>query len=337
MIRMLAADESGARCLTHCGENKLKVWVKTPTGEWRVSAAWVVEPTSKLTATLKAAWAPVSAGAIVATSAPDKGVHLWQEPPSSRGPRTAEEPLAWTLVATVAPTHEVVDVAFAPDRFGLRVAAACRDGGVRVYEAKDSLVPDRWDAPEEFDALCPAPVLRRPSGRDAADSALPRDGRFAATCICWDPSATTQTLVVGCEDGTVRVWMRRSDSKKWDAAAECAAHRSYVRCVAWAPGMGRSFSLIASGAADACIFVTRLRLLPSGGMSADAPTVLNCPAEVASLQWNSTGTVLASSTDDGLLRLWRPTPPDSGGGGGVGGWGLSATLDPEANAPVRLD
>ena len=103
----------------------------------------------------------------------------------------------------------VLDVAFAPAHFGLRVATACRDGYVRVYEAKDTFNLERWESPEVFEAgMNPTLVtsakpnkstVREPnnSGDYIAKEAL----RNAVTCLCWNPSPRNgfQTLVAGVQ------------------------------------------------------------------------------------------------------------------------------------------
>eukprot|EP00667_Euglena_gracilis_P018590 EG_transcript_19765 len=248
-------------------------------------------------------------GPLLASFSSDKLVHVWQQPGVAREAKL-DPSSEWTHVAALVDHRDVVlDLAFAPARCGVRLATACRDGCVRVFEAKDPLALERWEVPETFEGASPATSLnlrRAPSKDDCIREGPPT----AVTCLCWDPGSVngaTQALLVGCEDGSVRVWTSLPESKKWDLVLELLAHRGQVRTVGWAPGMGRSFALLASGGSDAKVHVVRLKAGLGGALAADSVIVLSCPSEVARLQWNVTGTTLASSGDDGHIRLWRQT------------------------------
>lgn len=53
----------------------------------------------------------------------------------------------------------VLDLAFAPARCGVRLTTACRDGCVRVFEAKDPLALERWEVPETFEGASPVHAM----------------------------------------------------------------------------------------------------------------------------------------------------------------------------------
>eukprot|EP01089_Gocevia_fonbrunei_P012127 TRINITY_DN2778_c0_g1_i1.p1 TRINITY_DN2778_c0_g1~~TRINITY_DN2778_c0_g1_i1.p1 ORF type:complete len:113 (+),score=23.90 TRINITY_DN2778_c0_g1_i1:31-369(+) len=76
--------------------------------------------------------------------------------------------------------------------------------------------------------------------------------------------------------------------------------------VAWAPNLGRSFHLIATACKDKCVRIFKV--------SNVGPEKLECfeiacldkhNAAVWRVEWNVTGTILASSGDDGNVYLWK--------------------------------
>ena len=76
---------------------------------------------------------------------------------------------------------------------------------------------------------------------------------------------------------------------------EFEAQRQPIHDLAWAPAMGRSFHLVASASRERCFHIHTL-LRQGEGAS---------PSEVWRVAWNCTGTVLATSAEDGTLSLWR--------------------------------
>ena len=94
-------------------------------------------------------------------------------------------------------------------------------------------------------------------------------------------------------------------------------HDGKVHDIAWAPDMGRSFHLIATAGQDNTVRIWEVRTLGEGGngggggggggvhLEVREAACLQCAAEVWRVEWNITGTVLASSGDDGYVRLWR--------------------------------
>lgn len=77
--------------------------------------------------------------------------------------------------------------------------------------------------------------------------------------------------------------------------------------IAWAPHMGRRYHLIAVACKDKKVRVCKISL------KGDKPTVQMSELEhpngaVWRISWNMTGTMLASSGDDGCVRLWKAGP-----------------------------
>jgi nucleoporin SEH1 len=77
-----------------------------------------------------------------------------------------------------------------------------------------------------------------------------------------------------------------------------------IHDLAWAPAMGRSYHLIACASREMSFHIHTLRR-EEGGLVHQSSVRIPSPSEVWRVAWNSTGTVLATSAEDGTLSLWR--------------------------------
>nr|CCA17427.1 nucleoporinlike protein putative [Albugo laibachii Nc14] len=221
---------------------------------------------------------------------------------------------SWRNQAQLVDSRESVhDVKFAPRHLGLRLATASGDGFVRMYEAIDVVNLSHWPLQEEF----------------LAD----RDG---ATCISWNQSRIDPpTIVVGGNSNIVKVWGYSNAFRRWQAVVELQGHNDAIHDVCWAPNMGRSFHLVATASKDRVVRIWELRF-KSDGTIGDVPNASTgtlsttavssnaggnsqlprCTvklvaskhhhdAEVWRVEWNVTGTMLASSGDDGTVHMWK--------------------------------
>ena len=110
-------------------------------------------------------------------------------------------------------------------------------------------------------------------------------------------------------------------------------HEGLIREVSWAPSMGRSYELVATACQDGYVRIFKITGINSLGnteykekekakntnkmqkhythaQSPDFNVELvskngDHNAEVWSVAWNLTGTILSSSGDDGKVRLWK--------------------------------
>ena len=128
-----------------------------------------------------------------------------------------------------------------------------------------------------------------------------RDGSY---CLSWCPSRLHPAmLAVGCgRENCVRIYRYKDQNRKWMPAVTLP-HPDVVHDVAWAPNIGRSFHLIATACRDGIVRIWRVK----DDVASEPVEFNDHQAEVWRVSWNVTGTVLASSGDDGKVRLYKGT------------------------------
>jgi len=127
------------------------------------------------------------------------------------------------------------------------------------------------------------------------------------TCVAWSTSQfdVHPEMLATASDKEVKIWVH-TEQRKW-VVAGTIPHTDVVHDVAWAPNSGRSYHLLATASKDRVVRIFKL-LSKDAGPRVDFVTVAEMNdhnAEVWRVEWNLTGTVLASSGDDGRVRLWK--------------------------------
>ncbi|KAF0741052.1 nucleoporin-like protein [Aphanomyces euteiches] len=301
-IHDMSFDFYGKRLATCSSDRKIKIWEMDDNKQWQVQSEWTAHQAS----VWKVAWAHPEFGQIVASCSFDRTVIVWEEslskPPPSLPLSTVSSisssqfhgegpgPLSsqpWTLQATLTDSRESVhDVKFAPRHLGLRLATASADGYIRMYEAANPMNLSEWTLPENF----------------LADV----DG---ATCLSWNSSRfDIPTILVGGNSNVAKVWGYNS-TRQWHVIAELVGHTDIIHDVAWAPNLGRSCHWLATASKDRTIRIWKLKLnSPSRQELSEVVQVTtkdHGAFEVWRVQWNVTGTMLASTGDDGTVRMWQ--------------------------------
>lgn len=165
-------------------------------------------------------------------------------------------------------------------------ATASEDGFVRMYEAIDVMNLSHWPLQEEF----------------LAD-------KEGVTCVSWNQSRfDVPLIVVGGNSDVVKVWGYNNSYRRWQVVAELAGHSDAIHDVCWAPNMGRSYHLIATASKDRTVRIWKLKMQEGGHLEANVEEVAvkhHHDSEVWRVEWNVAGTMLASTGDDGTVRLWK--------------------------------
>ncbi|KAJ1986509.1 epoxide hydrolase, soluble (sEH) [Dimargaris cristalligena] len=148
-------------------------------------------------------------------------------------------------------------------------------------------------------------------------------------CISWCPTRfLTNTMAVGCgREKDAKIY--RFAGGRWVVYEVLEGHTDIVHSISWAPQVGRSYHLVATACRDTYVRIYRVDTsyssdIVSGdsndlveeyeaaapGLQLNATLVASFNdhgAEVWSVSWNVTGTILSSSGDDGKVRLWKAT------------------------------
>ncbi|KAF2077876.1 hypothetical protein CYY_000838 [Polysphondylium violaceum] len=287
LIHDVSYDFYGKRIATCSSDQKIKVWDLNDNGEWGLSAEWKAHSGS----VWKLAWAHPEFGQVIASCSFDRTVCIWEESEDEKGQKR------WQLKATLVDSRDsVTDIKFAPKSSGLRLATCSSDGYIRIYEAMDIMNLSQWTIVEEFE---------------------PQKG--SNNCISWNPSSYDKPMMaVGSNDPYLKIWEYNETGQKWvhlDTLSPVGNNNNYdssesgkaIHDVCWAPNMGRSYHLIATASKDHTVRIWKLtNIHDKSKMELKEIMCKNDHrSEVWRVEWNITGTVLASSGDDGNVFLWK--------------------------------
>jgi len=297
----IAYDFYGRRLATCSSDTKdaIRIFRQVPSADGNGSI-WEEEPNGRLEhghtcPVNKLGWAHPEFGAMIASCSDDQKVIIWKEEVGSGG-----NEMKWERKADlVGARRPVLDVKFAPHHMGLKLALCSKDGFVRIYEAQDVMKPNHWSPVHEFEA-----------GHRGAE----------VTCLSWNPSRfDTPMLLVGTDgtnpesESTIKVWSFNEDHRKWqplpwDELKGVDATKNTVYDVSWAPNVGRKYHLLACCSGDGTKEL-RIWKIPGGDrMFKQTDPERDCvvceheAGQAKRVSWNMTGTILASSGDDGKAK-----------------------------------
>merc|ERR1712151_11774 len=230
------------------------------------------------------AWSHPKYGSVLASCSFDGSILIHREQRSSNNS-------SWIPVATHKNLHEssVNSVSFCPHQYGLIVAGASSDGTVSILSHSD--VDDSWD------------VVKI------------RDNALGVNSVSWGPYADTyMRLVTGGCDNQVRFWRKKVNKNDdngtvsdWEIDLESVCggelnHTDWVREVAWSPVRVGGEETVASCSEDGTVLIWTKKAEDTIWM----PILLNqFDNPVWRVSWSLTGNILAVSSGDGDVTLWK--------------------------------
>ncbi len=238
-------------------------------------------------------WAHPKFGVVLASCSFDGTVMIHRE----------MRPRVWTLLYTYK-FHEssVNTVKFAPHQFGLVLAAGSSDGKVSILSHQED---DTWSAyhlednPLGVNALSWGPYncLGSSTSSSAAAAEEPAAGEAPPCCM---------RLVTGGCDNRIRFWRYTPQTATWtqdnlDENDMPLRHDDWVRDVAWAPCC-IPINIVASCSEDKTVIIW----IQTEADGVWQPTLLNTfDAPVWRVSWSVTGNILAVSSGDNTVTLWK--------------------------------
>ncbi|TRY73382.1 hypothetical protein TCAL_05544 [Tigriopus californicus] len=307
----------GNRLATCSSDQSVKIWEwNTDQQSWDCSASWKAHSGS----VWKVNWAHPEFGNLIATCSFDRTAAVWEEmpgdsfllsgtgapPPSSHGNpnlRTEGDAPAqshWVKKVTMVDSRtSVTDVKFAPKILGLILATCSADGTLRIYEASDVMNLTNWTLQHEIHTKLPS----------SSDDATTKGGK-------------------------VFIYEYHEPSRRWENIETLTSVSDPVHDMAFSPNVGRSFSIL--GITSKELKIVTLKPKNRDALLSDNPNISErTPFEskyevklagsfndhkstVWRICWNFTATILATSGDDGNVRLWKCNYKDN--------WHCVATL-----------
>lgn len=191
----------------------------------------------------------------------------------------------------------VASCKFGPKNLGLNLATTSADGFIRIYEAPDFLNLSQWTLQHEIDC------------------------KMSLSCLSWNDSLYrlhNPLIAVGSDDnnaangGKVIIFEYSENSRRWTKIDTINVSED-VHDIAFAPSIGRSFHILAVASKELQIFNLKPIIDPTSSTRLEITqakqAVDNIPGERVNnswrVSWNLTGTIIASTGDDGLIRLWK--------------------------------
>lgn len=193
----------------------------------------------------------------------------------------------WKSRAELTDSQEsIVYIKFAPSHLGLKLATGGNEGIMRIYEALDITNLSQWQISEQFN---------------------PSDTKSQITCFSWNNSPFNPPLLaIGLNENTPKIWQYNNTNRKWQAVCSLVGHSDHIQDIAWAPNIGRNYDLIATASRDQTVKIWKVE--STGDFDYEAKVIASFgdhEATVWRVEWNITGTILASSGDDNKVRLWK--------------------------------
>lgn len=186
---------------------------------------------------------------------------------------------------------------------GLLLANCSSDVILRIYEAPDVMNLGQWSL--QHDIVC----------------------KMSCSSLSWNPSRMHPPMIaVGCDEecnqAKIIIFEYSENTRQWFKTEEITNVIDPVHDLAFAPNVGRSYHLLGVATKDVRIISLKssqnkdLAIAASNQLSQIMPhkhrlevrelaSFSDHGQQVWRVAWNVIGTTLASSGDDGTVRMWK--------------------------------
>ncbi|KAL3313691.1 Nucleoporin SEH1 [Cichlidogyrus casuarinus] len=325
LIHDISYDYYGKRMAT-CSSDQ--IWDLQPNDVWKCSSQW----RNHLGPVWRVAWAHPEFGQIIATCSFDRTVEIWEELSgkvkdgqldsgtdtqinlhrNSVSEQLNFPSLNWVKRARfVDPRTSVIDIEFAPRHLGLQLACIDVGGFLRIYEAHDVMNLSQWTL--QFDSRTGKPGSCLSWSLSRLDTPLIAIGSSDSE-VGAAPSTTTQLVThsvpASSSLGTLTIY-ECGPNNQWNRVENFHTIDRTVYDVAFAPHMGQSFQQLAIATSTDLVILRIKPCSKSGVYERSSFGIFKMASfkehngRVWRVSWNATGSVLASSGDDGCVRLWQ--------------------------------
>lgn len=304
LIHDIAFDYYGKRFATCSSDKHIKIWtIDESKGSW---VSYDI-PRAHQNSIWRVSWAPPEFGQLLASCSEDNTICLWEEQESTTASTSAQD--RWRKFKIATCKRSVNDVKFCHRSLGLKLAAASSDGYLRIFEAVDVFDMNKWEMPIEYQV---EDTNLAETGTGSNEGKASRTtSEHGLTCVSWNdcPFEAAKLAVGGYSKKVVVLSLERNNTMREECVLE--NHNNAVHDVAWAPAMGRSYHLIATASKEPSFKIHKLTRREDGTLAYDSTETVensansNTKSNIWRVTWNATGTVLATSSEDGTLSLWR--------------------------------
>ncbi|UYV82009.1 SEH1L [Cordylochernes scorpioides] len=290
LIHDVAYDFYGKRLATCSSDQTVKVWDMGEDGQWHNTASWKAHCGS----VWKVTWGHPEFGQVLATCSFDRTAIVWEELVTDETNRDKSQ---WLKRTTLVDSRtSVTDIKFAPKHLGLQLAICSTDGSIRIYEAPDVMNLSQWSLLHEISC------------------------KISCSCMSWNPSRVHPPMIaVGSDDTTnaagpkVLIYEFNENSRRWVKSETIPSVFDPVNDIAFAPNLGRSYHLLSVATKELRIFSIKQQRDLNAALQTTLPKLEikgvakleEHSTQVWRVCWNITGTILASSGDDGTVKLWK--------------------------------
>jgi nucleoporin SEH1 len=249
----------------------------------------------------------------------------------------------------------VFDISFSPRHLGLKLATCSGDGFVRIYEAIDVINLAHWPLMEEFEAekrgansisWCSSP-FERPMLAVGSNETVAKVWEYndklrrwqvvarldthtgAVHDVAWAPNLgrSFHLIATASYDTCVRIFKLAKDASNAEPSGETPGNIGAGNATGAAADDSSSSTAVAGTAAAAAASSSSSSSSAAATTDASGWTVRELAsfddhkAEVWRVEWNVTGSTLASSGDDGAVRLFKANL--------LGQWGALSVISGE--------